>query len=514
MATINPLNVFKGPDSLKKYFNPDEQPPLPLIELPEKLNPFRQDGVRIYVKLLTTLPAQNVKALPALNMLLNDPSAQNKSIVEVSSGSTVTSLGVTARVLYNNDDTTAIVPNKTSLDRLRDLQFFGIKVQLYGGPNYSDPTDSRGIVDWARRLGRGNSNIVNLGQYDNEHNWKSHSRWTGPQILKQLPEINIFCMGMGSTGCVTGTGMYLKSQKPSVKVLGVCNKETDLVPGPRERPMHETSPFPWKDFVDFTESVGSIESYRLSMKLSREGLIAGPSTGMALQGLFDFLQKEKDNEGLKKYADQSTGDISCAFICCDLPQKHLETYFKKLSPKEFPPLINEELLTIDQNGYSFRWEINPRETNRQKAEIFDHINQLVLSNGAGVIPNGHMDYNHSIKLTIRILDLRSSIDFDTYHIKGAHNSPLPNLTPETRSPLNFDEIKTLVDQWKELNSMIGGSEIMEWICVDSPLLILCYDGDTSRVMTAILRAKGVEAYSFRDGIDGLASYLESLSRRN
>lgn len=64
MATINDLNVFKGPDSLKKYFNPDEQPPLPLIELPEKLNPFRQDGVRIYVKLLTTLPAQNVKALP------------------------------------------------------------------------------------------------------------------------------------------------------------------------------------------------------------------------------------------------------------------------------------------------------------------------------------------------------------------------------------------------------------------------------------------------------------------
>lgn len=64
MATFNPLNVFKGPDSLRKYFNPDEQPPLPLVELPEKLNPFRRDGVRIYAKLLTALPAQSVKALP------------------------------------------------------------------------------------------------------------------------------------------------------------------------------------------------------------------------------------------------------------------------------------------------------------------------------------------------------------------------------------------------------------------------------------------------------------------
>jgi len=64
MDTKNPLNVFKGPDSLIKYFNPDEQPPLPLVELPEKLNPFRRHGVRIYAKMLTALPAQNVKALP------------------------------------------------------------------------------------------------------------------------------------------------------------------------------------------------------------------------------------------------------------------------------------------------------------------------------------------------------------------------------------------------------------------------------------------------------------------
>lgn len=274
-------------------------------------------------------------------MLLNDTSAAGKSIIEVSSGSTVTSLGITARVLYDNDDTTAFVSNKASLDRMRELQFFGLRVALYGGPTYTDTTDPRGPVEWARRLGRENANMVNLGQYDNEHNWKSHVRWTGPQILKQLPEINVFCMGMGSTGCVAGTGIYLKSQKPSVKVVGVCNVEADLIPGPRERPMHKTSPFPWREAVDFTESVGSTESYRLSLKLSRQGIIAGPSSGMALQGLFDFLQREKDNGTLDRYADQSTGELSCVFICCDLPQKHLDTYFKKLPPDEFKPIVND-----------------------------------------------------------------------------------------------------------------------------------------------------------------------------
>lgn len=64
MAHANPLNVYKGKDGLRKYFDPDAQPPLPLVELPDKLNPFCKDKVRIYAKMLTILPAQNVKALP------------------------------------------------------------------------------------------------------------------------------------------------------------------------------------------------------------------------------------------------------------------------------------------------------------------------------------------------------------------------------------------------------------------------------------------------------------------
>lgn len=67
----NPLNVFKGPDSLTKFFNPDSNPPLPLVELPDAVNPLRQEGVRIYAKLLTQLPAQNVKSLPGSWILIS-----------------------------------------------------------------------------------------------------------------------------------------------------------------------------------------------------------------------------------------------------------------------------------------------------------------------------------------------------------------------------------------------------------------------------------------------------------
>ena len=133
MSSINgskfsPLNVFKGRDAIAKFFNPDENPPLPMIEIPDRLNPFRNDSVRIYAKMLTALPAQNVKALPALNMLLHEPSVEKSSIVEASSGSTVLSLAMLSRILYGNEDVTAYVTNKKHVEQLRLLRFFGLKV--------------------------------------------------------------------------------------------------------------------------------------------------------------------------------------------------------------------------------------------------------------------------------------------------------------------------------------------------------------------------------------------------
>jgi hypothetical protein len=62
MATSS--NVFRGPTSVVDFYDPDRNPPLPLVEIPERLNPFRKDGVRIYAKMLTHLPGQNVKSLP------------------------------------------------------------------------------------------------------------------------------------------------------------------------------------------------------------------------------------------------------------------------------------------------------------------------------------------------------------------------------------------------------------------------------------------------------------------
>lgn len=61
-------------------------------------------------------------------MLLNQPTAAEKSIVEASSGSTVLSLGIISRVLWGHDDVCAYVTNKKHPDSLRLLRFFGLKM--------------------------------------------------------------------------------------------------------------------------------------------------------------------------------------------------------------------------------------------------------------------------------------------------------------------------------------------------------------------------------------------------
>lgn len=66
MQETNTLNVYKGPESIKAYFDPDTAPPLPLVEVPACLNPYHGDGVRIFAKMMSMHPANNVKCMPGM----------------------------------------------------------------------------------------------------------------------------------------------------------------------------------------------------------------------------------------------------------------------------------------------------------------------------------------------------------------------------------------------------------------------------------------------------------------
>jgi cysteine synthase len=88
--------VFEGPDSIREFLNPANSAPLPLVELPGKLNPFRGEGIRVYAKLAFLMPLLNLKSLPTWNMLREAQAAGKlqgvHTIVENSSGNTAFAL--------------------------------------------------------------------------------------------------------------------------------------------------------------------------------------------------------------------------------------------------------------------------------------------------------------------------------------------------------------------------------------------------------------------------------------
>ncbi|KAL2133423.1 hypothetical protein VTI74DRAFT_2349 [Chaetomium olivicolor] len=292
-------------------------------------------------------------------MLSGLPDAKAMTIVEASSGSTVLSLGILARVLWGNNEVNAYVTNKKHPESLGLLRFFGITPHLYGGLAQQEPTDPTGIMCRLRRMAKKRGGVVYPGQYDNENNWKAHEQWTGPQILNQLPEISLFCTTVGTGGCITGTSSYLKSKKPSTRTLGVFNVFGDPTPGPRHFENFNSCGFPWAQAVDTFVDVASVDSYRTSMHLSREGIIAGPSSGQALKGILDYVGHLKKTGELKQLADPATGEVSCVFTCNDLPYQYLSMYFQKLGQEEFPSIQNEILLHCDQLKHDERWILAP-----------------------------------------------------------------------------------------------------------------------------------------------------------
>ncbi|ORY61524.1 tryptophan synthase beta subunit-like PLP-dependent enzyme [Pseudomassariella vexata] len=502
MANTNYRNVYKGPDSVRDYFNPDLSPPLPLVELPACLNPYRQDGVRIYAKMMTMHPANNVKCMPALNLLENTVvPGKTDTIIEYSSGSTVISMSLISRVYYELPNVCAFLSNKTSKTKLRLMQFFGLHLTLFGGPSQPEPLDERGGIRVAQKMAESSESIVNPNQYENDNNWKAHVRWTGPQILRQLPEINLICAGLGTSGTMTGLGTFFGQAKSSVFRLGVCTAAGDRVPGPRSFSLLAPVEFPWKSAIDHMEHVGSYDSYSWSLKLCRQGLVCGPSSGFNLKGLFQFIEKRKAEGTLSELAGED-GEIHAVFLCCDLPYQYIEEYFEKLGAEHFPEIKNEALTDVDVYRYDDSWEQDPLsaldsffEVEMALArDVLQFLSQLSSANSAGlasIIP---------LKKDSIILDLRQPFDFAQFNLPGSINLPFAQY--EDQSP--FSDPTLLASLWRALDAKFAApdQDLLSRI-KEKRVLVVCYDGDCARVASSILRAHGFEADSLRGGFKAL-----------
>ena len=240
-------------------------------------------AVRIYVKLEGQNPGGSMKDRIALRMVeaaerdgLLKP---GDTILEPSSGNTGIGLALVARL--KGYRLRVVLPENVSEERRQMLEIFGAEVIPSPGEE-----GSNGAIRQAEKLAAEDSSLVMLFQYGNPANPDAHYATTGPEILRDCPELDVFVAGLGTSGTLMGVGRYLKEQKPDVRVVAVEPPAGELVQGLRSLEDGFVPPIFDPAVLDRKFIVRPRESIEWTRRLLDEcGIFAGISSGAVMAGV-------------------------------------------------------------------------------------------------------------------------------------------------------------------------------------------------------------------------------------
>ena len=273
----------------------------PLLELThiEKAHDLK---AKILAKLEYFNPAGSVKDRIAKAMI---DDAEQKGllregsvIIEPTSGNT--GIGLASVAAARGYRIIIVMPETMSVERRQLMKAYGAELVLTEGAK-----GMKGAIAKADELAKEIPNSFVPGQFVNPANPRAHFETTGPEIWEDTDgKVDYFVAGVGTGGTITGTGEFLKSKNPAVKVVAVEPKTSAVlstgVAGPHKIQGIGAGFVP--DVLDtkvYDEiiPVDNDDAFQTGKEFGRrEGVLVGISSGAAVWAAIE-LAKRPENAG-------------------------------------------------------------------------------------------------------------------------------------------------------------------------------------------------------------------------
>ena len=272
----------------------------PIVDI-SRFSPSPQ--VRLLAKLESQNPTGSVKDRVALSLI--DQAEQDGLLVrgsggvilEPTSGNTGIGLAMIGRL--RGYQVKVVMPESVSAERIQLLEGFGAEVIFSAAEKGTNES-----INVAKELAQENPSWFMPYQYGNSANPNAHYLTTGPEITRDVPDVDMFVAGLGTGGTLMGVGRALREHNPDVKIVAAAPHPDDKVQGLRSIEHGFIPPVLDLDALDARIMVEAQESFFWTKKLLTDaGVFVGVSSGAVLASAIRAAQRSENGTIVMLFAD-------------------------------------------------------------------------------------------------------------------------------------------------------------------------------------------------------------------